>query len=110
MTAGTPLTDEDRLPWLQKIRATGEAKCREEWEAGRGRWEDHDADVAKGKLGRPAVVIACSALTKRYRDILRGDIEVLHRNKVAFIRQVLDTDVSQICERFSCIARGHRRC
>ena len=46
MAAGTPLTDEDRWPWLaavrRALRATG------------------------------AVVVACSALRRSYRDALRG--------------------------------------
>lgn len=43
MAAGIPLTDDDRAPWL---------------------------DAVAGELGRP-VVVACSALKKRYRDRLR---------------------------------------
>jgi gluconokinase len=46
MSAGTPLTDDDRWPWL---RAIGE------WLAG------HDADGG---------VISCSALKRAYRDVL----------------------------------------
>jgi gluconokinase len=50
MARGEPLTDDDRLPWLAAIAAA----------IGR-------ADQA----GEPAV-FACSALRRRYRDILRG--------------------------------------
>jgi gluconokinase len=47
MSAGTPLTDEDRGPWLEAVRA----------------WLD----------GCPGdAVITCSALRRRYRDVLRG--------------------------------------
>jgi carbohydrate kinase (thermoresistant glucokinase family) len=46
MASGTPLTDEDRWPWLAALR-----------QAMRG--EDH-------------VVVACSALRRSYRDALRG--------------------------------------
>ncbi|KAL1412197.1 hypothetical protein Q8F55_003207 [Vanrija albida] len=74
MSAGHPLTDEDRLPWLKVIRAHGERDARAAWERGDGR--DPEAERAAGKLGRPAVVITCSALKKYYRDILRGDAEV----------------------------------
>ncbi|POX58188.1 gluconokinase [Streptomyces sp. Ru62] len=49
MSAGTPLDDADRRPWLESI----------------GRWL-HEHDVA----GTGAVV-ACSALKRRYRDTLR---------------------------------------
>lgn len=50
MSAGTPLDDADRQPWLESV----------------GRWL-HERDVA----GTGAVV-ACSALKRRYRDILRA--------------------------------------
>jgi gluconokinase len=47
MASGTPLTDEDRRPWLESIRD----------------WVDaHQANS----------VITCSALRRSYRDILRG--------------------------------------
>jgi gluconokinase len=44
MAAGVPLTDEDRAPWLDAIGAV---------------------------LARGPVVVACSALRRRYRDRLR---------------------------------------
>ncbi len=51
MHAGQPLTDEDRWPWLEQIAA----------------WiREHTA------AGTPGVV-TCSALKKRYRDVLRGE-------------------------------------
>lgn len=50
MRAGEPLTDADRLPWLQAI----------------GAWIDEQ--IATGKPG----VVSCSALKRSYRDILRG--------------------------------------
>jgi gluconokinase/shikimate kinase len=51
MHAGQPLTDEDRWPWLESIA---------EW------IRAHTA------AGRPGIV-TCSALKKRYRDVLRGE-------------------------------------
>ena len=48
MTAGVPLTDEDRLPWLLSVR---------------------DVIVEHADSGRPAVV-ACSALKRDYRKLL----------------------------------------
>ena len=48
MSQGIPLTDEDRLPWLQSIR-----DAMQQW-------------VAQGKN----VVVACSALKRSYRDLL----------------------------------------
>ncbi len=50
MKGGTPLTDEDRLPWLAKI-----AEKIDEWRA-------------EGVSG----VITCSALKRSYRDIIIG--------------------------------------
>jgi gluconokinase len=51
MHAGTPLTDEDRWPWLRAIA--------------------QEIDTMRG-LGEQAVV-ACSALKRAYRDILIGE-------------------------------------
>ena len=51
MKNGTPLTDADRLPWLQAI-----ARRIDEWRA-------------RGEAG----VVTCSALKRSYRDILIGD-------------------------------------
>lgn len=48
MSQGIPLTDEDRLPWLQSIR-----DAMRQWQA-------------QGK----SVVVACSALKRNYRDLL----------------------------------------
>ena len=50
MTAGIPLTDEDRWPWLRALRG---------WMA------DRDA---RGE----STVVTCSALKRSYRDLLRG--------------------------------------
>lgn len=50
MKSGTPLTDADRSPWLAAIAA----------------WID--AQRAAGRLG----VVTCSALKRRYRDVLTG--------------------------------------
>lgn len=51
MHKGIPLTDEDRRPWLRAIAA----------------WIDETRHA--GRHG----VIACSALKRRYRDVLIGD-------------------------------------
>jgi gluconokinase len=51
MQAGQPLTDDDRWPWLETIA---------EWIR---------AHTAAGTPG----VVTCSALKKRYRDVLRGE-------------------------------------
>ncbi|MSP02973.1 MAG: gluconokinase [Acetobacteraceae bacterium] len=51
MAAGTPLTDEDRWPWLRAIAA------------------EIDSFRTRGE----SAVVACSALKRAYRDILIGD-------------------------------------
>ncbi|MFF2245226.1 gluconokinase [Arthrobacter sp. NPDC058130] len=51
MHAGQPLTDEDRWPWLERIAGWIRAHT---------------------EAGTPGVV-TCSALKKRYRDVLRGE-------------------------------------
>ena len=50
MAAGRPLTDEDRWPWLRAIAD----------------WIGRHAAAGRG------AVIACSALKRRYRDVLRA--------------------------------------
>lgn len=59
MSAGTPLDDADRQPWLESI----------------GRWlHERDAAASGG-------VVTCSALKRRYRDTLRAacpDVFFLH--------------------------------
>jgi gluconokinase len=49
MLSGIPLTDDDRRPWLQTV----------------GSWIDQQ--IAAGK----SAVVACSALKRSYRDMLR---------------------------------------
>ena len=59
MTAGIPLSDEDRWPWLESIR---------EWMS------------TQAKNGR-STVIACSALKRSYRDVLSradGRVQFVH--------------------------------
>jgi len=51
MSSGTPLTDADRIPWLQRI-------------AGR---------IDAWRTGGEAGVVTCSALKRAYRDIIIGD-------------------------------------
>ncbi|CAJ0684897.1 gluconokinase [Ralstonia sp. 22086] len=50
MHAGIPLNDDDRKPWLESIRAYMDEK------------------TSSGQ----SLVVACSALKQRYRDVLRG--------------------------------------
>jgi gluconokinase len=70
MQGGHPLTDDDRAPWLQRV---------------------HDA---LQQLGDGPVVLACSALKRSYRDVLRDGLAPL-----AFV--VLDVDAQALAERLS---------
>jgi gluconokinase len=59
MSAGTPLSDEDRWPWLHAIAAVIDS------------WR------AEGASG----IVTCSALKRAYRDILigpRADVRLVH--------------------------------
>lgn len=59
MSAGQPLTDDDRRPWLQAIAD----------------------EIDRGCAARQHLVIACSALKRDYRDILvhgRDDVRIVY--------------------------------
>ena len=61
MSSGTPLTDEDRWPWLDSIRT----------------WMDTQA--AHGR----STIVTCSALKRAYRDVLAaavGEVSFVHLN------------------------------
>lgn len=66
MSAGTPLTDADRMPWLEALRA----------------WIDRRADAGE------SVVVTCSALKRTYRDVLRGSVA---RVRFVHLRGSVDT-------------------
>src|SRR5262249_2701923 len=53
MHAGTPLTDADRLPWLQALHAR----------------------LGELQATRQNAVLGCSALKQSYRDLLREGID-----------------------------------
>lgn len=59
MSAGRPLTDADRIPWLQAIAARIDGAC----------------------AGGVRLVISCSSLKRSYRDILvhgRNDVRIVY--------------------------------
>ncbi|WP_237840632.1 gluconokinase [Cellulosimicrobium cellulans] len=72
MSAGTPLTDEDRWPWLEAIR---------DWLS---------AEAGAGRSG----VVTCSALKRSYRDLLRTA-----RGRVCFVH--LDGSPELLAERMA---------
>nr|WP_203414731.1 gluconokinase [Entomobacter blattae] len=59
MASGVPLTDEDRYPWLEKCH---------EW-------------IQSIHAQHGAGILTCSALKRKYRDLLRGDMG----NSVRFV-------------------------
>ena len=59
MSSGHPLTDSDREPWLKLIRTTAEHMT-------------IDMEQKQRSPNKRGVIISCSALKRRYRDILRG--------------------------------------
>lgn len=70
MSAGTPLTDADRQPWLEIVRKSAEETCEKQTQV-------HEAAEGGEKGGEVSpkahgVVVGCSALKKKYRDVLRG--------------------------------------
>ncbi|MCB8840568.1 gluconokinase [Aurantimonas sp. VKM B-3413] len=66
MTSGTPLNDEDRAPWLAAIR---------------------DWITCEAESGR-STVLTCSALKRRYRDVLREA-----HARVRFVSLVADPEL-----------------
>ncbi len=77
MSAGIPLEDEDRWPWLRRL---------------------HELMAEADRDGR-SVVIASSALKQRYRDVLAGDLVDV---RVVYLRG----DFDLLMERLS-MRRGH---
>lgn len=80
LSAGVPLTDEDRRPWLAAVR---------------DRMRERDSSEPRG----PGLVVACSALRRDYRDVLR-DVD----RPVFFVE--LGTDREIIAARLAA-RRGH---
>ena len=60
MHSGHPLTDEDRVPWLERLRE----------------------QIKRSLAARENAVLACSALKRKYRDCLRVNRDV----KFVFLR------------------------
>jgi len=75
MAAGTPLTDRDRLSWLQALAAR----------------------LAAAHAARHGLVVSCSALKRAYRDVLRTgapDLRFVHlRGDAPLLEQRLRTRV-----------------
>lgn len=72
MKSGTPLADDDRWPWLRAIAA----------------W------IAEHRAAGTTCVVTCSALKRRYRDIVtagqRDDVRLVHlKGEIALIAERL---------------------
>ena len=78
MSAGVPLNDADRGPWLDRI----------------------GGELQKARAARRRVVVSCSALKRTYRDRLRQTVE--DRLYFVFLRGSRDTLLERMMER-----RGH---
>ncbi|MFD0068524.1 gluconokinase [Streptomyces sp. NPDC056690] len=78
MSAGTPLDDADRQPWLESI----------------GRWL-HERDAA-GRGG----VVSCSALKRHYRDTLRTACPGVFFLHLTASRELLANRISQRTDHF----------
>jgi gluconokinase len=74
MHAGEPLTDDDRWPWLRAIVA----------------WMDERAAAGE------SAVVACSALKRAYRDVLRSGSA---RARIVFLTVPLDADEARLAHR-----------
>ena len=72
MSAGIPLTDDDRWPWLARVTAALEVD--------------------------PPVVVACSALRRRYRDVLRAAVPGL---RFVFLDITRDEATARVAARAS---------
>ena len=87
MAAGTPLTDADRQGWLETIAA----------------------ELAAAKRSGEGLVVTCSALKRRYRDVLRGDAlrgDML-RGDAADVRLVFLHGPEQLLARRLAARQGH---
>lgn len=85
MSAGHPLTDADREPWLALLRTTAEHLIAEQQKEGtpdpKPEMEHVHEPVGTDTLTssdaprrRAGALVTCSALRKYYRDILRGEL------------------------------------
>lgn len=74
MHSGIPLTDADRAPWLAAVHAV----------------------VARATDRREHLVVACSALKERYREVLRGDLRTV---RFVLLNLTEDVAVARVAER-----------
>ncbi len=75
MAAGVPLTDEDRWPWLRLV----------------------GAELASASGG---IVVACSALRRAYRDLLRSFVPDVYFVHLVCSREQLESRLSHRVDHF----------
>ena len=81
MSQGMPLTDEDRWDWLIKLRDDAVTRLTRS-SKGQSATRQHDG-----------VVVTCSALRHRYRDVIRIAAYNDHKVRVHFIYLRADEDI-----------------
>lgn len=83
MGQGIPLNDQDRVPWLQTVRQELVKEVEDKIIP-----SQFKSDTTHGDQDKPTIagVLACSALKRMYRDILRGkDGQTSAHLKLVFI-------------------------
>jgi carbohydrate kinase (thermoresistant glucokinase family) len=74
MSAGIPLTDDDRWPWLQAIAD----------------------EIARKRASGTSVIVACSALKRAYRDVL---VQGHHDTRIVYLRGRKDLIAERLAAR-----------
>ncbi|THU85705.1 carbohydrate kinase [Dendrothele bispora CBS 962.96] len=111
MSAGFPLTDTDREPWLELIRTTVEHKCVELEHHQRGQEGPTTSETngpGNDERRRVGVVVGCSALKKYYRDILRGKRKEVASDE-AVLPEHLEPPHSDLLPTFFVFIKGQKQ-
>ena len=98
MSSGHPLTDSDREPWLKLIRTTAEHMALDVLQS------TTEGNIIKKR----GVVISCSALKRRYRDVLRGLVGQQEQNNNNVTSQPLDSSFSSMMKTVFVYIEGTR--
>ncbi|ORC89685.1 carbohydrate kinase, thermoresistant glucokinase [Trypanosoma theileri] len=110
MASGIPLDDNDRLPWLQRLRhevienikptstttitTTGAADNNND-----NNTNNNSTGKDEKEEGGGGVVIACSALRRKYRDVLRGSESNNTKHNVTVFFVELVGDIAVVAQR-----------
>ena len=99
MSSGHPLTDSDREPWLKLIRTTAEHMALDVLQS-----QSTEGNIIKKR----GVVISCSALKRRYRDVLRGLLVGQQQNNNNVTSQRLESSFSSMMKTVFVYIEGTR--